>query len=62
MGNFRKSHMKESIPAEKIDYLNLKLVIIVYAYFHAQIKYYFVEVNINERVEFIFFNPKEKIK
>ena len=52
---------------DTIDYINLKLVIIVYAYFHAQIKQYIVEVNLNfkERVNFFlefyfFFFSKKK--
>ena len=40
---------------DTIDYINLKLVIIVYAYFHAQIKQYIVEVNLY----FFFFSKKK---
>ena len=63
MGNFRKSQLKERIPVNKIDNINFKLVIIVYAYFNAQIKNYIVKVILiaKEKLDFIFiFYPKEK--
>ena len=45
---------------DTIDYINLKLVIIVYAYFHAQIKQYIVEVNLNFKERVNFFLEKKK--
>ena len=62
MGNFRKSQLKERIPVNKIDNINFKLVIIVYAHFNAQIKNYIVKVILiaKENSDFIFFLSQRK--
>ena len=51
----KNQHLKEICIVDTIYYINLKLVIIVYAYFHAQIKQYIVEVNLY----FFFFSKKK---
>jgi len=56
----KNQHLKEICIVDTIDYINLKLVIIVYAYFHAQIKQYIVEVNLNFKERVNFFLEKKK--